>query len=80
MSLSLDNFMDKILVEPIPSRNWKVSKERWELVYGEREKERNPGCPVSPDGPEGAASTPTVLEAAAGSREGATSWVASGCF
>ncbi len=32
--------MDKILVEPILSRNWKVSKERWELVYGEREKER----------------------------------------
>ena len=32
--------MDKILVEPIPSRNWKVSKERWELVYGERERER----------------------------------------
>ena len=39
-SLSLGKIMDKILVEPIPSRNWKVSKERWELVYGEREKER----------------------------------------
>ena len=32
--------MEKILIEPIPTRNWKVSKERWELVYGEREKER----------------------------------------
>ena len=32
--------MEKLIVEPIPSRNWKVSKERWELVYGEREKER----------------------------------------
>ena len=32
--------MEKIIVEPILSRNWKVPKERWELVYGEREKER----------------------------------------
>ena len=32
--------MDKILVEPIPSRNWKVSKNREQLVYYEREKER----------------------------------------
>ena len=32
--------MEKLIVEPIPSRNWKVSKERWELVYGERERER----------------------------------------
>ena len=40
MSLSLGNLMKKLIVEPIPSRNWKVSKERWELVYGERERER----------------------------------------
>ena len=40
ISLSLDNLMEKLIVEPIPSRNWKVSKERWELVYGERERER----------------------------------------
>ena len=32
--------MKKLIVEPIPSRNWKVTKSRKELVHYERESER----------------------------------------
>ena len=36
--------MDAIAVLPIPSREWKVSKERWKLVYEDRDRarKRNP--------------------------------------
>ena len=32
--------MDAIAVLPIPSREWKVSKERWKLVYEDRDRAR----------------------------------------